>query len=307
MLLNNYYIIRKAMGIGTGYYGQIGIHCNDNYFKNFSVDEILKLKLGSGNTLSQVVLNSNDVFLDTEYSNDYKYSIFRDPNPRTSTGCTAGTIVIGLISSTSYIADSYLVSPTSTTWAHRNLAGYESQQTFTDFAPGTLFYIGGSWYGRFKDFIRVAAGSSDDLTPVTISDYNLTNMYDLDDIKISAVAPCNGLMVITLYNNTNSEKTIREIGIYDCQLKCKITYDDYDNQSSVDIPNLTAEQKQAIETSLARITDWQVKYNNFDEAGQNSLAGNFDIPILISKTKLTTPIVLQPSETKTITYEIKWS
>ena len=79
------------------------------------------------------------------------------------------------------------------------------------------------------------------------------------------------------------------------------------NQSSIDIPNLTAEQKQAIETSLARVTDWQIKYNNFNETGENSLAGNFDIPILISKTKLTTPIVLQPNETKTITYEIKWS
>lgn len=308
MLLNNYYIIRRAMDQQpTGTLNDYS--ASNNYFRNMSIDEILKLRLGSGNTISHL-LNNTDTKISTSYSNLYNYSYLHDVGSLSyQRGDLAGNKIIGIKSTDpSYLYNNYLQSPTSTSWSQRSITGYYNLQTNTDFEPTMLVgYAYSSYYVmRTSDFIRVASGVQNDSTPVTLNDYSLTNVYDLNDIKISATAPCNGYMIITLYNNTNSEKTIREVGIYDCRMKCNVLYDDYTNNTTVAVPDLTAMQKQVIETSLADVTDLEIKYNQLGEdSGQQY--GTISIPILVSKTKLTTPIVLQPNETKTITYEIKWN
>lgn len=304
MLLNNYYITTNNMGY-LGYLSQYGTSNFSQY--DYSIDKILKLRLGSGYTLKQLLTNG-DIKLSSEYNSSFNYStLIQIDNRSFNSGDLAGSLIIGFTNSGNGNYDAYKVAFDSNSYSTRTPYLYSQMQGVYDLMPATLRYMGDEYnYHRISDIVRVAAGIDNDSTPVALDDYSLSNMYDLNDISVTYSSVCNGLMVITLTNNTNSNKTIKEIGIFNNLLKAKVLYDDYDNGTSVTIPSLTSGQKEVVETALAKLTDFTIKYNNIYETDPSQY-GFIDIPVLVSKTKLTTPIVLQPNETKAITYEIKWS
>ena len=304
MLLNNYYITTNNMG----YLGYLNTYGTSNFSQyDYSIDKILKLKLGSGYTLKQLSTNG-DIKLSSNYDSGFNYSTLVAVDNRSfNSGDLAGSLIIGFTNANSGNSDAFKVAFDSTSYNTRSPYLYRQMQGIYDLMPAVLRYMSSEYdYHRVSDIVRVAGGVDNDSTPVTLNDYSLSNMYDLDDVSVTYSSVCNGLMVITLTNNTNSNKTIREIGIFNNLLKAKVLYDDYDNGTSVTIPDLTSGQKEVVETALAKLTDFTIKYNNINETS-SSQYGYIDIPILVSKTKLTTPIVLQPGETKAITYEIKWN
>ena len=153
-------------------------------------------------------------------------------------------------------------------------------------------------------FFRVGEGTSDDVSPVTLNDYNLDNLISLNDVQISCSKDLtSGAMIISMTNNLLTDKTIRQVGVYSPLFKSCIRFD---NSNGTPFNSLTQTQKDEI----AQYMNWLCSLGDINFEKYSNSTGNFVygiIPVLLSKTKLTTPIVLQPGETKTIIYEIKWS
>lgn len=116
---------------------------------------------------------------------------------------------------------------------------------------------------NLSPIFRVASGNANDLTPVTLDDYNLSNYLFDDQVTLNVHASDGGTRQLTVSNITNSSITIREIGCF--------------------LEGLYMGQNPQI-TNPFGITPYSGQY----------------APVLIWKVKLQTPIVLPANSTKKI-------
>lgn len=308
-LLNNYFIINNLLPQNgpTLKYSGIPIY-TQNAGRNPKLDNLLKLKTPVGKTLLELI-NENKIVKVPTTSGYYTYlydvtQAYLDDSNRYS----AGDVGIGTPSEYG-LGDLYLQSVLSTSYSTRSSSISElTMQTPTDLTPFTIVCNqNGYGMGRTSDYFLAAAGNENDSIPVAKTDYALDNPIFNDEIQISATTNYDGIIVLTLNNISNSSKTIRQIGLFNCLLRVRIKFD-VDGQN-IKIANLTSGQKDIIDNAYNNITGFHIEYPIDDtsyadyDPYSNVIAC---LPILMSKCKLTTPIVLQPGENKSITYEIKY-
>lgn len=113
---------------------------------------------------------------------------------------------------------------------------------------------------------RVASGSANDTTPVTLNDYSLSNYLFDNQVTLNVHANNGGTRELTVSNITNSPITIREIGCF--------------------LEGLYMGNNPQI-TNPFGITPYNGQY----------------APVLIWKVKLQTPIALPANSTKKITID----
>lgn len=298
MLLNNYYMFDKCCRNGSPNYDAITTSSSANSTLDYR--NYLGFILTNGYTVKQVLDNHPGISLEKYYDSTSGISYLN--NASTSHIDTPGAISIG--SGLIYQNAGYDNVDTGDAYTTRTtLTNYVTYQTPDDILPPMAMHPGD--YGkRYRLFFRVGEGTPNDTNPVTLNDYNLDNLTSLNDVRIS----CNkdltsGAMIVSMTNSSLTDKTIRQIGVYSPLFR---GYIGFDNTNSSPINSLTQTQKNEI----AQYMNWLCSLGDIHFEKYNSNPDNFVqtiIPVLLSKTKLTTPIVLQPNETKTMTYEIKWS
>lgn len=308
-LLNNYFIINNLLpqnGATLKYEG-VPIYTQDAG-RNPKLDNLLKLKTPVGKTLLELI-NENKIAKVPTTSSYYTYlydivQAYLDD----SNSYAAGDVGIGTPSEYG-LNDLYLQSVLSTSYSTRSHdVSQLTIQTPTDLTPFTIVCDqNGYGMSRTSDYFLPAAGNENDSTPVAKTDYALENPIFSDEIQVSATKNYDGIIVLTLNNVSNSSKTIRQIGLFNCLLRTRIKFDT-DGQN-ITIANLSSGQKDIIDSAYNNVTGFHIEYpiNDTNYAYYDSYSNVIAcLPILMSKCKLSTPIVLQPGESKSITYEIKY-
>lgn len=308
-LLNNYFIINNLLpqnGVTLKYEG-VPIY-TQHAGRNPKLDNLLKLKTPVGKTLLELI-NENKIVRVNTNSGYYTY-LYDITNAylSDSDGYSAGDVGIGTPSEYG-LSDLYLQSVLSTYYSTRSHDVFQlTIQTPTDLTPFTIVCDqNGYGMSRTSDYFLPAAGNENDSTPVVKTDYTLENPIFSDEIQVSATKNYDGVIVLTLNNVSNASKTVRQIGLFNCLLRIRIKFDA--NSQNITIANLTSGQKDIIDNAYNNITGFHIEYPIDDtsyayyDSYSNVIAC---LPILMSKCKLSTPIVLQPGESKSITYEIKY-
>lgn len=308
-LLNNYFIINNLLPQNGPYLKYEGLNIyTQNAGRNPKLDNLLKLKTPVGKTLLELIDENKIVRVPTGSSSYVYLQDVAQAYLGDSGGYTAGDVGIGAPSQYG-LNDLYLQSVLSTSYSTRDHSISElTIQTPTDLTPFTIVCDpNGYGMSRTSDYFLPAAGNENDSTPVAKTDYALENPIFNDEIQVSATKNYDGIIVLTLNNVSNASKTVRQIGLFNCLLRTRIKFDT-DGQNTK-IANLSSSQKDIIDSAYNNITGFHVEYP-IDDANYATYDSYSNViaclPILMSKCKLSTPIVLQPGESKTITYEIKY-
>lgn len=135
----------------------------------------------------------------------------------------------------------------------------------------------GSGYSRVGcTHVILGEGNINDVTPVTLDDYDISNKLFDDKITLNVSRVIGGFS-IAITNITGNDITVRELGLVQC-----MTYQADPNQ------------QQSLITELAGdFTDTAVGESNYNY---------YRMPILIAKVKLTTPVTVLANGSKTISW-----